>query len=64
MQTDYSSQMPVEIKHPGKCPAHNFWMKKGQCELCRIERDKLIKHYESLTGSNKPTIKIGILFDK
>jgi hypothetical protein len=56
--------MPVEIKHPGKCPAHNFWMKKGQCELCRIERDKLIKHYESLTGSNKPTIKIGILFDK
>jgi hypothetical protein len=48
-------------KHIGKCAAHNFWMKKGQCELCRMEQDKRLKERELLTGSNHPTIKISII---
>lgn len=48
-----------------KCPAHNFWMRKGQCELCRVEADKRhaekMKKQEEAGGSHKPPIKIGIL---
>jgi ribosomal protein L37E len=42
-----------------KCPAHNFWMKKGECELCRLERERRLQEYEKEGGSNKPPVKIG-----
>jgi hypothetical protein len=42
-----------------KCQAHNMWMRKGQCELCRMAQDKQLLEQEKLTGSNKPEIKVG-----
>lgn len=51
-------------KHVGKCPAHNFWMKRGQCELCRMDREKQQKELEARIGFLHPTVKIGKLFDK
>lgn len=45
--------------HPARCPMHKMWMKKGQCEICRLEEDKRRKQLEQLTGSNKPEVKIG-----
>lgn len=44
--------------HPGRCTMHKMWMKKGQCEMCRLEADKRLKEQEALTGFNKPAIKI------
>lgn len=41
-----------------KCPAHNFWMRKGQCELCRLEQDKRQREIERLGGSHKPKVII------
>ena len=32
--------MSTPRKDPRKCPAHNMWMKKGQCEICRLEADR------------------------
>lgn len=41
-----------------KCPAHNFWMRKGQCELClRAAQLKQIED-EKLTGSHKPKVLV------
>ena len=28
------------ITDPRKCKMHNMWMRKGQCEICRLEADK------------------------
>lgn len=53
--------MTPTIKDPRKCPAHNYWMRKGQCELCRMAQDKKQKELEQITGSNKPPVKIGKL---
>lgn len=41
-----------------KCPKHKTWMKKGVCEVCRLEADKRKKEYEKLGGSNKPPVRI------
>jgi len=46
---------------PRKCQMHRMWMKKGQCEICRMEQDKLNRQYEIEGGSNKPPVKIGKL---
>ena len=27
-------------KSPYKCPMHNMWLRKGQCEICRLEADR------------------------
>lgn len=48
-------------KDPRKCPAHNMWMRKGSCEICRMAADKLQQEREQQSGSNKPPIKIGKL---
>ncbi len=40
-----------------KCPAHNFWMKKGVCELCRLAQEAKDKEHEALGGSNKPKVR-------
>jgi len=48
-------------RDPRKCPAHNMWMRKGQCEICRMSEDKLRRERELESGSNKPPIKIGKL---
>jgi len=45
--------------HPYRCQMHKMWMRKGQCEICRLEADKKLKEQEALTGSHKPEIKIG-----
>ena len=42
---------------PRKCPIHNQWMKKGQCENCSMARDKLKQQYELEGGSNKPPVQ-------
>jgi hypothetical protein len=41
-----------------KCPAHNFWMRKGQCELCRMRLDEIQRQNELAGGSNKPKVVI------
>lgn len=38
---------------------HRMWMRKGQCEICRLEADKKRLEQEQYTGSNKPEVKIG-----
>lgn len=47
--------------HPGRCTMHKMWMKKGQCEMCRLEAERKLKEQEARTGSNKPEVKIGTL---
>jgi hypothetical protein len=44
--------------HPHKCPAHNMWMRKGVCEVCRLNEDILRKHREDSHGSNKQEVII------
>jgi hypothetical protein len=41
-----------------RCQKHRMWMKKGNCELCIMEREAKQKEYERMGGSNKPPIKI------
>jgi len=36
-----------------------MWMRKGQCEICRLEADKKLLEQQALTGSNKPEVIIG-----
>lgn len=43
---------------PRQCPAHRMWLRKGQCELCRLEQDKQRHELEKLIGSNKQEVKI------
>lgn len=45
--------------HPGRCQMHKMWMKKGQCEMCRLEAEKRQRELEKETGSNKPEVIIG-----
>lgn len=45
-------------KSPYKCPAHNMWMRKGQCELCRLALDKQRQELEKQTGSAKQEVII------
>ena len=47
------------VVDPRKCPMHRMWMKKGQCEVCRLNEDKLRIEREKLTGAHKPEVKIG-----
>jgi hypothetical protein len=47
-----------EVRKSRQCPKHRMWLKKGNCELCIMEREAQRKEYEKLTGSNKPAIKI------
>lgn len=44
--------------HPARCQMHKMWMKKGQCEMCRMAADKKLKEQEALTGSHKPKVII------
>ena len=37
---------------------HRMWMKKGQCEICRLEADKRRAELERVGGSNKQEVKI------
>lgn len=38
---------------------HRMWMRKGQCEMCRLEEDKRRAQLEKQTGANKPEVRIG-----
>jgi hypothetical protein len=42
-----------------KCPQHHMWMKRGQCEICLLEHEALVREREKLTGSNKPKVVLG-----
>jgi len=55
----YSNLMEKGKPHPYRCQMHKMWLKKGQCEVCRLNADLKLKEQEALTGSNKPEIKIG-----
>jgi len=48
-------------KDSRKCPAHNMWMRKGQCEICRLNADKLQKQRDAEAGIVRQPIKIGKL---
>jgi hypothetical protein len=48
-------------RDPRKCPMHNYWMRKGQCEICRLEQDKAHSAYLASRGITKQKIKIGKL---
>lgn len=54
--TNLTTQNPKTYKY--KCPMHNMWMRKGQCEICRLEADKLRREREQLTGSDRQEVKI------
>jgi hypothetical protein len=41
-----------------KCPAHNMWMRKGQCELCRLRLEEIQRENERTGGSHKPPVKL------
>ena len=45
-------------KDKRKCPKHNQWKRKGQCEQCLMEQDARQKHLELVGGSNKPKVRI------
>lgn len=45
-------QMALERKNR-QCPKHRQWLKKGNCELCIMEREALKKEYEKTGGSNR-----------
>ena len=57
--TKLTNFVPKGQPHPAKCPRHKAWMRKGQCEMCRLEEDKRKRELEQLTGSNKPEVIIG-----
>lgn len=44
-----------------RCPKHKQWMRKGQCEICLLERDARQREWEKTGGKNKPAVKIGKL---
>jgi hypothetical protein len=48
----------AEVRKNRQCPIHRQWLRKGNCELCIMEREAKKKEYEKLTGSNKPAIFI------
>ena len=48
-------------KDSRKCPAHNMWMRKGQCEICRMAEVKLQQQRDAEAGVVKQPIKIGKL---
>lgn len=45
-------------KSPYKCPAHNMWMRKGQCEMCRLAADKKQQEQEKQMGVEKQEVVI------
>ncbi len=49
------------ITDPRKCPMHNMWMRKGQCEICRLNEDRRRKAYELENEIVKQQVKIGKL---
>lgn len=59
MPLDNTTPKTTEDTKPSRrCLKHRMWLKKGNCELCIMEREAKKKEYEKLTGSNKPAIFI------
>ena len=48
----------AEVRKSRQCPIHRQWLRKGNCELCIMEREAKKKETELLTGSNKPKVFI------
>lgn len=46
------------IVSPYKCVAHRMWMRKGVCELCRLEADKKQQEQEKEMGVQKQEVVI------
>jgi len=57
-ETSKTENKPKRPPHPYKCTIHNFWMRKGGCELCALARDKALVEQEKLIGSNKQEVVI------
>ena len=55
---DTTMKKLAEVRKSRQCPIHRQWLRKGNCELCIMEREAKKKEYEKLTGSNKPAIFI------
>lgn len=53
------SNVKKPIIDPRMCAKHRMWLKKGKCEICRLEERRAQLKQEQLTGSNKPEVKIG-----
>lgn len=47
-----------EVRKSRQCPKHRMWLKKGNCELCIMEREAQRKETEKLTGSKRLPIII------
>ena len=56
-----STQTQKPITDPRKCKMHNMWMRKGQCEICRLAADQAQAKQDAINGVIKPKIKIGKL---
>lgn len=41
-----------------RCEMHNMWMRKGQCEMCRLRLDEIQRENELRGGANKPPVVI------
>lgn len=51
--------LPIEkLTSPYICKLHRMWLRKGQCEICRLNADKLQQQYEAEHGSNKQEVII------
>ena len=46
------------VRKSRQCPKHRMWLKKGNCELCIMEREALKKEHEKTGGSKKLPIII------
>jgi len=57
-QPPTSQKLKKEIKDPRKCPAHNMWMRRGQCEICRMESDRRTRAFNETMGIVPQEIKI------
>lgn len=56
--TNSTTQNETKTNPAQRCPMHRMWMRKGQCEICRLEADKLQRAREQLTGSSRQEVKI------
>ena len=57
MPTNKSKPTTTEPKpHPYRCQKHRMWMKRGNCELCCMERDAKQKEYDLLGGSDRKKV--------
>lgn len=46
-----TAPVPIEqLISPKKCKIHRTWIRKGICEPCRMEQEKLLKQQQKEAG--------------